>query len=130
MCPLSEDKRAMGSVAFDFSAQSFVRRLEDRERERLCVPFPVARRSVSRRIGVAAGTLENLRRGRIKGVREWVLAALRAALVAEIEADIARAKHELQILRASDRRVDQSQISEVEAGLCSLLAVLKGDQND
>ena len=103
----------MNATAIDISAQTFARRLEDREQERSGVLLPVARMTVARRTGVAAGTLENLRRGRIKGVREWIVAALRAALISEVEADIARAQHELTVLKASHRGVDHCQVAEV-----------------
>ena len=118
----------MTSLTIDQSAEAFARRLEDRERVRSRVTLPVARSIVARRVGVAPGTLERLRAGRIKGVREWISAALRAALIAELEADIARAEHELAILRASSRRVDQSQVAEVEASILALRDALRSGQ--
>ena len=127
MRPSPEDIRPMNATAIDISAQTFARRLEDREQERSGVLLPVARMTVARRTGVAAGTLENLRRGRIKGVREWIVAALRAALISEVEADIARAQHELTVLKASHRGVDHCQVAEVETSLASLRAVLRGE---
>ena len=116
----------MSVIAIDATAEAFARRLEDRERSRSCVSLPVARLAVARRTGVAVGTLENLRRGRIKGVREWVAERLRAALISELEAELARTEHELSILRASRRRVDQGQIVEVEASLAALRETLRG----
>ena len=124
--PRNGDDYAMTAATFDETAVGFARRLEDREREKSRVTLPVARQIVARRTGVAIGTLENLRRGRVKGVREWIAERLRAALIAELEAEVARAEHELTILRASHRRMDQSQIIEVEASLVALRQTLRG----
>lgn len=115
----------MTAIAIDATAEAFARRLEDRERQRSSVSLPVARQAVARRTGVPAGTLENLRRGRIKGVREWVADRLRSALISELEAEFARTEHELAFLRASHRRVDQGQIVQVEASLAALRETLR-----
>ncbi len=125
VCQSENDK--VSALTFDETAAGLARRLEDRERIRCGVTLPVARASVARRVGVAPGTLERLRAGRIKGVREWIASALRGALIAELEAEIGRAEHELTILRASDRRIDRSQVAEVEAGLASLRRTLSGE---
>ena len=118
----------MTTLMIDETAAAFARRLEDRERSRCGVSLPVARDAVARRTGVAVGTLENLRRGRIKGVRAWIEAALRAALVKELEAELARTEHELTVLRAALHRMDQGQIGEVEASIAALRRTLRGER--
>lgn len=125
--PSAEDDRSMSTLAIDLSAENFARRLEDRERERGGVSLPVARAAVARRTGVSAGTLENLRRGRIKGVREWIAERLRAALIAELEADIVRAEHELTVLRAATGRLAAQQALEVEASIDAARRTLRGE---
>ena len=117
----------MSSVTADFIAQTIARRLEDKGCGRSGVTLALSRASVARATGVAAGTLENLRRGRIKGVRAWIFSALRAALIAELEAELARNEHELAVLRLSARRLDQEQVAEVEAGLASLRKLMSGE---
>lgn len=68
MRPPHEDK--MASV--DYLTREWVGRLERQEAARLGTDLADARRRVARRLGIAPGTLENLRRGRTKGVRAWI----------------------------------------------------------
>ena len=118
----------MTAVAINASAEGFARRLEDRERERSGVSLPVARLAVARRTGIAAGTLENLRRGRIKGVRAWIFDKLHAALIAELEAEVARTEHEIVVLRASRKSVGPELLREAEQSLASLRKTLRDEQ--
>lgn len=117
----------VSSIAFDETASALARRLEDRERFRCGVSLPVARAAVARRLGVAPGTLERMRAGRTKGVRGWIAERLRAALIAELEADVARAQHELTVLRATPGRLAEDQAREVEAALAEARRTLRGD---
>ena len=82
--------------------------------------LPIARAAVARRVGGAVGTLENLRRGRIKGVRAWIAEALRDALVKELKSEIAAHEHELAILLAGARHPDRHEVAEIEAGVTAL----------
>lgn len=69
---------------FDSRAGRLLRLLESIESADRGVSRPQAMQSIARRIGVAPGTLENIKRERTKGVRAWVLGKLHEALVAEI----------------------------------------------
>ena len=89
----------MSAIEFDDSARKWARLLEDRETGR-GHPLPVARQTLARRIGVSAGTLENLRRGRIKGVRAFVFEKIRLAYLAELQRQKELLRHEIAIAQA------------------------------
>ena len=91
----------MSSASYVERARSWTRVLEDREAARNGVPIKEARPRVARRAGVASGTLENLRNGRLKAVAVHVYERLRLAVERELVAEMAALEHELQILRQS-----------------------------
>lgn len=87
--------------------QAIARLLEDRETARLG-KLAMARAAIARRIGCAPGTLENLRKGRLKRIEGWLHAKLEALLIAEIENEIKRLSHELELYRARGLDPDQA----------------------
>jgi len=80
-------------------ARDWARRIEDRESARSGHSVATARKAVARKIGVAPGTLENLRKGRVKRITAFVYERLRAAVIRELEQEIKRAGHELEVAR-------------------------------
>ena len=64
------------------------------------------RAHLARALGCAPGTLENLRRARLKGVRAALAERLSALLVRELAREIENLEHELAMARAGARRVD------------------------
>ena len=110
---------SMTSTAFVDRARGWTRVLEDREATRNGLTLKEARPRVARRAGVASGTLENLRNGRLKAVAVHVYERLRLAVERELVAEMAALEHELQILRQSD--VDP-RAAEVEAVVSHLTA--------
>jgi hypothetical protein len=102
MCPSREDKM----TGFDQAVRSDLSRLEEIRAARLQASRAHARASVARETRLAPGTLENIKRQRTKGVRGWIADTIRGALVRELEREIARLNHELQILlqRGADHR--------------------------
>jgi hypothetical protein len=122
--PSAKDKSTVFSIAFDHSAQRLARELEDREQKRSGVPLSHARAAVARRLNLLPGTLENLRRGRIKDVRERVVCRLQAAYLKELEREYAALEHELACLRATGSRLNSQEISEVETDLAKVRAAL------
>lgn len=120
-----KDKTTMSAVEFDAFSRQSVRFLEDHAAEQGSMPVGVARKIVARRIGVSPGTLEGIRKGRTKGVREWVAERIRAAFIRELEAEIARLSHELQMARArgSDPRSDV--MAKAVASLASARALIE-----
>lgn len=87
----------MNAVADVSTANRLARTLEDHEAQRLHVPVRAARAIVARRIGAAPGTLENLRRQRLKSIPSWLMARIRAEFVAVLQAEVRRLEHEISI---------------------------------
>ncbi len=86
------------ALSFTSDTRRLARLLEDREVARVG-KLPVARGIVARRAGCAPGTLENLRKGRLKRIEGWLHAKLEGLLVREIEAEIKRLTNELEAYR-------------------------------
>lgn len=105
----------MNAASADLQAQEWARSLEDRERARSSLPLQGARKIVARHLGVSPGTLENLRRGRIKDVRAGLLERLRTAVVRELETEIGRLNHELEMARAGCRGASADEIASMVA---------------
>jgi ABC-type phosphate transport system auxiliary subunit len=122
--PTAKDKIAVSSVTFDHSANNLARALEDRVRAQQGVPLSAARAIVARRLNLLPGTLENLRRNRVKDVRQRVADRLRAAYLRELEREHAGLEHELACLKATGARLNSDEITEVETDLARLRAAL------
>ena len=88
----------MTALAFTTDPREAARILEKREAQRVGT-IDMARTSLSRRLGCAPGTLETLRKGRLKRIEGWLQEKLQALLVREIEAELKRLTHELETYR-------------------------------
>ena len=121
MASTHEDK-----MSADAMTRNWVEKLEKTEAARTGVPVTVARRAVARRLGVSPGTVENIRRGRTKGVRAWIADRVANAVIREIEAEIRGLSHELQIARQCGGRTGEGEINEIQADIAALAAALKG----
>lgn len=67
------------------------------EIERRNVPAATARQKVARRIGVTVSAVEDLLRGRMKRIPHDTFLLIRGAIIGALNAEIARANHELQM---------------------------------
>jgi len=110
----------------DVLARQWVTRLEHREARTAGTTLANARTAVARRLGVAPGTIENLRRGRTNGVRAWLAEKIAQAVIREILTEIRGLEHELLVARQCGARAGGGEIAEIEAGLAALVAALKG----
>ena len=119
MVPSDKDKASMNACAW-------VRQLEDKEAVRIGQPVPVARGFLARRLKVAPGTLENMRRGRVKEPRASLVEKIKGALIRELESEIQALSHEVEILRRSGCRPDEKQILEAETLLAKAKEILRG----
>ena len=117
----------MTTATFDAVARNWARDLEDRERIRSGVPLPVARKSVARRVGIPAGTLETLRNGRRKGLSAWLFARLQSAVIAEMNREISRCAHELEIARQAGLDPRSDEMAALEAAV-SRAKVMLGER--
>jgi len=104
-------------------AVSLARRLESRERFRTG-NREIARRSLAVKLRVGVGTIENLVRGRVKRIDATIRDKLQALLVKELEQEIARLWHELDIARQGGAHLASEQISEIETHLSQAKQVL------
>lgn len=99
---------------------SFARRLIEIEADRQSVGREFAKHRVARREGVPLGTLDtldNILRGRVKGVAAWVRDRLAAAVVREIQQEMARLEHELQIARLTAEDAHDVDVAAAQAAL-------------
>lgn len=96
MGPPPMDKRAMSAVDYS-DYQRTVRWMEDAEAQSRGVTVRMVRPIVAREIGVPPGTLEDIRKGRLKSLRGHVERAIDAALVKFLEAQKKAIEHELGV---------------------------------
>ena len=87
-----------------------------------------AQKKLAREIGIAPGTIENLARGRNKGIDGWVRDALRRLVAAEIRAEITELRHELAKLEQTGADPRGSEMAAVRADLSSLLEIVGCDR--
>lgn len=113
-------------MSADVLARNWVTRLEQREARTAGTTLAHARTTVARRLGVAPGTIENLRRGRTNGVRAWLAEKIAQAVVREILTEIRGLEHELALARQCGARAGGDEIAEIETGLAALAKALKG----
>ena len=106
-------------------AVAIARTLERMERGRL-QSAALARRSIASRLKVGVGTFENILRERVKSVDAALRDKLQALLIHELENEIDRLTHELEIARQTGLRLDSHAFTEVETHLAAARAILGG----
>ena len=104
---------------------AFARNLEQRER-RSVSSLRLARTRLAGKLRIGVGTLENLLRGRVKRIDAMVRDRLQALLVHELQQEIARLTHELELARQSGAHPACEHVGEVEAYLAKARALLNG----
>ena len=105
------------SFAFEDIANSWARDLEDREARRVG-SLPAARKALARKTGIAAGTFENLRKGRLKGVKGWIVERLRSAVIKELTLEIERCAHAIQVARQVGVDPRSDEMAALESAMC------------
>ena len=83
-----------------------------------------ARAFVARAIGVASGTLDNLRNGRLKSIRIELYEVLRQAAVSHLSRQIEALSNELAIAQASDPNATDGAIRQAENVLAQARQVI------
>lgn len=116
--------RDMSSTTYTDRARDWGKALEDRERSRTGRSSVEARRRVAAQVGVAPGTLENLRKGRLKNIAAHVYDRLRCLVIAELQAEVAAHEHEIQTLMAIGADARSDEVSEARQNLREIHAVL------
>ena len=106
-------------------ARGWSRYLEDLEARRTGSTVDAVRPAIARRLGVSPGSLEGLRKGRVKLVAAHLFDRLRAAVIRELQHEIRGLEHELSTLRTGGTRLDDPEIQEVVALLSAAKAALR-----
>jgi hypothetical protein len=121
--PFQHRKGGM-TVATIEQAREVARSLERRERGR-AGNLDAARASLARRVGVSPSTWRNLALGRLKRLDAWLRDSLQHLLIRELELEIARLEHELEIARRSGAHLASHDVSEIETHLARARAILE-----
>lgn len=110
------------------SAFALAQALERKERTRVS-SLSIARQRLAERLKIGVGTLENLVRERVKTVDAAIRDRLQALLVRELEAEIARLTHELEMARQGGFHPASQHISAIETHLEQARTLLNGGGN-
>lgn len=97
--PQERTSKPMTAGAYVERARDWARMLEDREAARSGEPLKRAREAVARQISVPAGTLENLRKRRLKAIAAHWYDQLRGGVIRALEAELRHVEFEIQIAR-------------------------------
>lgn len=122
-----QGKRVVNPSATVDQARDLAVQLERRERAR-AGNLDVARTVLARRLGISPSTWRNLALGRLKRLDAWVRDRLQALVVRELEAEIARLTHDLEIARQGGDHLASQHVCEIETHLAAARAILiRGD---
>ncbi len=109
--------------------------IEDNEARRLGIAVSAARPKVASRLKASAGTLENLRRDRLKSVPSWLMTNIRLMFVQLLQSEIRRLEHEisLHLQAGADHRDDDLCAAEAQVQsakeILSAVAKHRGSKN-
>lgn len=123
MRPGEMDKMSI-CESFETNARHWLAFLETSEAKRLGVSRDAARPHLARRLREAPGTLENLDRGRLKGLRAALVEKLRLEFIRSLEREIGKLENELANARAGCGDLDAVEAREVATHLAALRAIV------
>lgn len=84
--------------------------------------------AIGSKIGMSARWVRKLLAGRVNGIDAAIRDRLHALLVAELETEIKRLSHELEMVRASRSQIAIDQVGQIEAHLAKARELLNADQ--
>jgi hypothetical protein len=119
-----EDRTTMTAAAYVERARGWAMTLEDRARHDGAPTLEDARVTVSRHTGVSPGTLENLRKNRLKAVSAHVYENLRRGVIRALEAELRHLEHELHVLRQTGAHPASDATTAVETDIALVRAAL------
>lgn len=114
----------MSSVAFIENARTWSMALEAREQKRSGLSLVDARRVVARRADVSPGTLENLRKRRLKSSDVGWYTRLRLLLIEELKQEMRAHAHEIETLMALGADASSDALEEAQASLKAIQEAL------
>jgi hypothetical protein len=122
MCPKEKDKM---SNCETIPARHWLAFVETSEAKKLGLARrDDARPVVAARLKEAPGTLENLHRGRIKGLRHALVEKLRSEFIRAAEREVRQLENELAIARAGHGDLDFIEAREIAAHLEAVRAIV------
>lgn len=111
-------------MSAEAAVQNWAGRLIAREADRSRLDKIAATKAVARHLGLAPGSLENVARGRVKRLTYRITEAIRGAMIRELEREIARLQHDLELARACGADPRSLQVGEIETLLGRAKALL------
>jgi hypothetical protein len=115
----SPEKAKMSLVYVD-EARTLGKLLEDRRAARYGTSVEAARHGIAREIGVAPGTLRNLRKRRLKDVGAGLLDSLRTLVASELQGEMRRLEHEIKLVMATGAHPDSGAFTQAAADLAKV----------
>ena len=124
-----EDKTTMpASPAIDEKTRWRLGLIETFEARRLG-SLQRARAKIADDIGVSPGSLERVRRGRVKSVKGFIIDAVRAAFIGAIAREIAGLEHELEMARLGGLSLEETGAVEALAALEAARRFVRGERD-
>ena len=113
-------------MSMAFQARDWTRDMERRERARTGGNIHDVRPVIARRVGTTPGAIEHVSRGRAKGIRAHLYAAIQRAFIQTLADEIQRAEHDIAMARACglDPRCDE--MAALEAGAQAAKKLIRG----
>ncbi len=109
------------------TAIAMAQKLYRKELERHPNDAEGARLALGEKLRAGTGTVRNLIRGRVKRLDETIRDRLRALVMREMESEIARLTHELEMLKQCGHHLASHEICEVETLLLRAKAIMRGE---
>jgi hypothetical protein len=119
MSQKSESNEPMANMS------ALVQDAEVRESSRAGTKKPDARAALANRLGVSKWTLTNFLRGRLKDLRGATRDKIRAGIIRELEGEIGRLTHDLEMARQIGACLSDDEIFEVAAALEKARTLMK-----
>lgn len=107
------------------SVVAIAQSLERKERQRVS-SVKAARLRLADKLRIGVGSLENIIRGRVKRIDASIRDRLQALLVRELEGEIQRLTHELEMARQCGSHLASDEVGAIESHLAAAKAILSG----
>jgi NAD-dependent DNA ligase len=104
-------------ATFENLARKWVIDLEDAESRDTGQTVREARKVVARKTGVATGTLENIRRGRLKRIGATIADKLQAYMVRNLQSEIAKKQNDLEMVLRCRGGASGNEVAELRAAI-------------
>lgn len=107
------------------TASGLLGRLEAIEAQRIGLSSRDARAAVAHRLRALPGTLENVRRLRLKVVPSWLMSRIRAELVIALQHQARQLEHEIGLHLQAGAHYRDGDLAEAQARLAQARAILQ-----